>query len=129
MATYVDSSVLLAHLLTEDRRPPPEFWDRELTTSRLTGYEVYSRLHRQQSSELYVTRATELIGLPLTLDLSPEVLGRAEHPFPIPLRTLDALHLASADWLRSQGFPVQIATYDQRLAAAALAMGFETVAV
>jgi len=124
---YIDSSVVLAYLLKEVRRPAQEFWNGELTTSRLTEYEVYSRLHRQQLSEPHRTRAAELIGLPLTLDLSAEVLERARHPFPVPLRTLDALHLASADWLRGEGFPVQIATYDARLKSAAVAMGFGVV--
>ena len=127
MATYVDSSVVLADLLQEPRRPAPEFWSGELTTSRLTEYEVYSRLHRQGHSEPRLARAAELIGVPLTLDLSPEVLERARHPFPVPLRTLDALHLASADWLRREGFTVEFATYDARLRQAALVMGFPVV--
>jgi len=127
VATYVDSSVVLAYLLKEDRRPVPGFWARELTTSRLTEYEVYSRLHRQRRLDPSLSHAAELLGLPLTLDLSPEVLERAKHPFPIPLRTLDALHLASADWLRTQGFPVEFATYDARLRHAALVMGFGVV--
>lgn len=127
MATYVDSSVMLAYLLMQDRRPTPEFWTRQLTTSRLTEYEVYSRLYRQQLAEPHVSRAAELIGLPLTLDLSAEVLERARHPFPVPLRTLDALHLASADWLRQEGFAVKFATYDARLREAALVMGFDVV--
>ena len=35
------------------------------------------------------------------LDLSPFVLGRALDPFPVAVRTLDALHLASMDYLRA----------------------------
>lgn len=127
MATYVDSSVVLADLLQEPRRPTPQFWNRELMTSRLTRYEVYSRLHRQGQSEVRLSRAAELIGVPLTLEPSPEVLERALAPFPIPLRTLDALHLASADWLRREGFAVEIATYDARLRQAALVMGFGVI--
>lgn len=127
MATYVDSSVVLADLLQEPRRPAPEFWGGELATSRLTEYEVYSRLHRQAHSQPRLARAAELIGVPLTVDLSPEVLERARHPFPVPLRTLDALHLASADWLRREGFTVEFATYDARLRQAALVMGFPVV--
>ncbi|MFN2316307.1 MAG: type II toxin-antitoxin system VapC family toxin [Gemmatimonadales bacterium] len=127
MATYVDSSVVLAYILQEPRRPTRAFWSGELTTSRLTEYEVYSRLHRLGRSEPQLARAAELIGMPLTLDLSPEVLERARHPFPVPLRTLDALHLASADWLRREGFTVEFATYDARLRQAALVMGFPVV--
>jgi hypothetical protein len=37
---YVDTSVALAHLLAEDRCPPPGFWSQDLVTSRLLEYEV-----------------------------------------------------------------------------------------
>jgi len=52
------------------------------------------------------------------------VLRRAVDAFPVPVRTLDALHLASADFLRSQGQAVEFATYDDRLLNAARHMGF-----
>lgn len=45
-------------------------------------------------------------------------------PFPSPVRTLDALHLASADFLRSGDEPVWIASYDDRLLSVARQMGF-----
>jgi hypothetical protein len=37
----------------------------------------------------------------------------------LPVRTLDALHLASIEFLRERGQDVELATYDDRLAAAA----------
>jgi predicted nucleic acid-binding protein len=40
------------------------------------------------------------------------------------VRTLDAIHLASADFVRRSKQTLTIATYDQRLAAAARAFGF-----
>jgi len=43
-------------------------------------------------------------------------------PFPVPVRTLDALHLASLELLRANGQVVELATYDDRLARAARAM-------
>ncbi len=54
--------------------------------------------------------------------LSRPVLARAQEPFAKPVRTLDALHLASMDFLRRQGQEVQLASYDERLVAAAKAM-------
>lgn len=56
--------------------------------------------------------------------MTPQVLARALEPFPAPIRTLDALHLASADLLRSQKQTVEIATYDERMGVAARRMGF-----
>jgi hypothetical protein len=57
------------------------------------------------------------------LDLSPEILHRALEPFPVYVRTLDALRLATIDFLRRQGSSVELATYDSRLAAAAQTLG------
>jgi predicted nucleic acid-binding protein len=38
------------------------------------------------------------------------------------LRTLDTLHLASIEFLRSRGQTIELATYDERLAEAARAL-------
>jgi hypothetical protein len=40
-------------------------------------------------------------------------------PWPITIRTLDALHLATVEYLRSQGGSIELASYDTRLIAAA----------
>jgi len=58
------------------------------------------------------------------LELSPTVLTRALEPFPVPVRTLDALHLASADFLRNQSQVVEFLSYDDRLLDAARCIGF-----
>ena len=47
---------------------------------------------------------------------------RALDAFPVPVRTLDALHLASCDYLRNQGQSVSLASYDHRMTIAARAM-------
>jgi len=49
------------------------------------------------------------------LELTPTVLARALDPFPRPVRTLDALHLASIEYLRGAGQEVSLASYDARL--------------
>jgi hypothetical protein len=51
------------------------------------------------------------------------VLERALEPFPTPVRTLDALHLASVEFLRANGQSVELASYDDRLIASARALG------
>ena len=56
------------------------------------------------------------------------ILEAAAGPSPAPLGTLDAIHLATAIALRDDGATdIDIATHDAELAAAARAMGFETV--
>lgn len=57
------------------------------------------------------------------LELSPLVLTRALEPFPTPMRTLDAIHLASLEYLRTQRVDVVLATFDQRMRDAAHALG------
>lgn len=58
------------------------------------------------------------------LELMPEVLERALHAFPgsEPLRTLDALHLASCAYLIERGQLVSLASYDQRMNSVAQSM-------
>jgi uncharacterized protein len=57
------------------------------------------------------------------------ILARALEPFPTPVRTLDALHLASIEYMRSRNQVVELLTYDERLLAAAQALGIPFYAV
>jgi hypothetical protein len=116
---YLDTSVALAQLLGEDRRPEPELWNESLVTSRLLEYELHVRLHARRLSKSHGEAAQQLIARVAILELSPPVLSRALEPFPVELRTLDALHLASLEFLRGQGANVALASYDTRMLAAA----------
>lgn len=120
---YLDTSVALAHLLAEDRRPPPELWAEELVSSRLLEYELWARLNAQGLDRSHGDLARLLLARLAWLELRPTVLERALHPFPVPVRALDALHLASVSFLREHGKDVTLATYDGRMAEAARAMG------
>lgn len=119
---YLDTSVVLAQLLAEGRRPAPELWRETLASSRLLEYEVWNALHRLRLAESHGAAAREILARVAFLELGPDVLARALEPFPKPVRTLDALHLASADFLRSHGQRVEVASYDERLVAAARAL-------
>jgi hypothetical protein len=91
----------------------------------LLEYELWTRVHARKvpgRSHASVTALLEQVSL---LELSPTVLARALQPFPIPVRTLDALHLASLDYLRANGQVVPLASYDDQLNAAAARMGIE----
>lgn len=124
---YIDSSVVLAHLLAEIRRPPEHLWVESLVASRLVEYEVWNRLHARGRAETHGEAAEQAIGQIALLELSPVVLTRALSAFPAPVRTLDALHLASLDYLRGQRQTVELATYDRRMTAVARAMGIQVV--
>lgn len=124
---YLDTSVALAHLLAEDRRPPASLWSETLVSSRLMEYELWSRIHARGLGGSHGDAVRALLGRVATLELVEEVVGRARQPFPAAVRTLDALHLASLEFLRSHGGPVRLASYDARMLEAARAMSVETV--
>jgi uncharacterized protein len=119
---YLDSSVVLAQLLVEDRVPPEGLWGEPLTASRLLEYEVWTRIHARRLGASHGDAVRVLIGRIALIELAPPVLLRALDPFPRPVRTLDALHLASIEFLRSQGQAPTLASYDTRLVAAARAL-------
>ena len=119
---YIDTSVLLAQLLSEDRRPPADLWDQPLIASRLVEYEVWNRIHARRLAESHGEAARQLLARVSMVELSPLALRRALEPFPGPLRTLDALHLASVEYLRGQRLRVTLATYDARMARVAAEM-------
>jgi hypothetical protein len=56
------------------------------------------------------------------IELVPQVLARVLEPFPVPVRTLDAMHLASIEFLRAYGQKVELASFDERQLAAARAL-------
>jgi predicted nucleic acid-binding protein len=115
---YLDSSVALAHILGEPRRLPDSLWDEPLISSRLLEYEVWNRVHARGFTRLHeATR--ELISRIDLLELDSDCLARALEPFPVAVRTLDALHLASIEFLREHGIDVELASLDERLLQAA----------
>jgi hypothetical protein len=120
---YVDTSVALAYLLVEERRPPVAFWQDTLISSRLLEYEVCCRLHARGMGGTRGGAARELLARIAMIELSPLVLARALEPFPEAVRTLDALHLASLDFLRQRRLEPRLASYDQRLVGTARSIG------
>jgi predicted nucleic acid-binding protein len=120
---YLDTSVALAHLLSEDHRPPASLWEKEVVASRLLEYELWTRIHARDLERSHGDMVRQLLARLAVLELHPDVLHRATRPFAVPVRTLDALHLASVAFLKEHGREVTLATYDGRMRAAAAAMG------
>ncbi|MCY3775702.1 MAG: PIN domain-containing protein [Candidatus Aminicenantes bacterium] len=121
---YLDTSVALAQLLAEDRHPTASFWSETLVSSLLMEYEIWTRLHARRLADSHSEAALRLLGRVALMDLTQPVLARALDAFPVSLsvRTLDALHLASCDFLRQQGQSVALASYDRRMTETARAM-------
>ena len=122
---YVDTSVILAHVLAEDRSPADDLWSETLVSSRLTIYETWVRLNARRLAASHGNLAREALGRLAVVELSSIVLERALEPFPAPVRTLDALHLATLSFLADQRQRLKLATYDVRMAEAATRLGFE----
>jgi predicted nucleic acid-binding protein len=131
---YVDTSVLLRVVLREpDALDDLRSYDA-LVSSELIAVEsarTIDRLRLQGSLTADEAAARvrtvndwlEAIDLVL---LRPPVLSRASEPMPMPLGSLDALHLATAlIWRDRMGPLPTIATHDTALGLAARAFGFD----
>jgi len=82
-------------------------------------------LTAQEATALLRTINEWLEAIDLVLVRTP-VLSRASEPMPMPLGTLDALHLATAlIWRDRMGPLPTIATHDTALGQAAEAFGFD----
>jgi predicted nucleic acid-binding protein len=120
---YLDSSVVLAFLLAEDRKPVVSLWAQPVTSSRLIEYEIWTTVNGKGLTRSHGEATRDLLERVSLLELSPLVLARALEPFPLPVRTLDAIHLSSIEYLRSRRIELTLATFDRRMAAAAEALG------
>lgn len=136
MIAYVDSSVILrlvlgqANALAEWRHI-----NRGISTA-LTRVEVLRTLDRLRlraalsDAEMSLRRSAVLQGLDLLelVEIDAVVLERAAQPMPTELRTLDAIHLATALlWRERSSAELVMATHDRRMGVAAQAHGFKVV--
>lgn len=124
---YLDSSVALAQIRSEERRPGPDFWLQPMTSSRLLQYEVWNRLHAYKLNAYSHGKARRVLERVRLIEMPGDVLVRALTPFPAPVRTLDGLHLATMSYLQARGGEVRLASYDIRLLEAAAQIGFGTI--
>jgi len=122
---YLDTSVALAQLLAEDRRPPASLWGRPLVASRLLEYELWTRIHARSLGRSHGEQVRSLLDRVAFVEMDRKVLARAVEPFPVPVRALDALHLSSLEFVRRLGEEVVLASYDKQMVRAARALGVE----
>jgi predicted nucleic acid-binding protein len=133
---YLDSSALLRLVLREagalEELPSAE----TLVSSELLAVECLRTLDRLRlqgalSLEETLARRDAVVDWLEAVDLvllRRSVLSRASEPFPTPLGTLDALHLATALlWREHSGKDLVMATHDEGLALAARTFGLETL--
>lgn len=123
---YVDTSVVLAYLLSEARMPE-HLWREPLVSNRLIEYEVWNVTHRRGLARTHGELVTSLLENISMIELAATVLSRARERFPVPVRTIDALHIASAEFLRQSGQRIEVATYNENQQAVFKALGFSMV--
>lgn len=137
MILYVDSSVLLRVVLGD--RSQLREWRRSTrwVSSDLLRVEclrILDRMRLQASaSDEALAEKRALLQDYLRrfdwIDLDATILERAAEPFPTPLGTLDALHLATAIAARRRLPSLALATHDRVLAIAARSSGLEVLGV
>ena len=114
---YLDTSVVLANLLAEERQPPDHLWQETLVSSRLLAYETWTTIHKRGLVDSHAESARSMIGRIALLELTPNVLAWLIDAMPgrMTLRTLDAIHLATCTYLSNQGQSIALASYDLRM--------------
>ena len=134
MIAYIDTSVLLRIVLREpgalgDLRTYDGLVSSELisveSARTIDRLRIHGALTLEESAERMNAVHEWVEAFDLVL-LRPPVLSRASDPMPLPIGTLDAIHLASAlIWRERMGPLPEMVTHDAALGAAARAFGFD----
>lgn len=122
MTVYLDASALVKLVAPEQETSAVAAYladHREQATSVIALVEVRRAVARRPG--VSPVRVDDVLGRTTVLALEPPVVERAATVGPATLRTLDAIHLASAAELGSD--LEAFVTFDRRLADAARALG------
>jgi predicted nucleic acid-binding protein len=136
---YLESSALL-RIILEEQLPKVGLLDFEsIYTSRITQiecYRVFNRLFLERKlSEARCAAAIQRLRFILrglkVLNLHERILRVAESSWPAPITTLDAIHLATALYLRDENpnSSLFVLTHDQQLARGAQTLGLSVAGV
>ena len=138
MTAYIDTSALLRIVLREagaldDLRSFDGLVSSELIVVESMRTIDRLRLQGSLTAEEAASRVRIVNDWLEAIDLvliRPPVLSRASEPMPMPLGTLDAMHLATALIWRDRVSPLAaIATHDSMFGTAALAFGFDVLGI
>ena len=140
MTVYAETSAVLRWLFAEERGEALRVAlaaAEKVTSSRLTLIETRRVVRRaERDGRITAAQSADLLAIFsqaastwAILEITEEIARRAEDAFPSePVRTLDAIHLASALFLR-QSFPdLVIVSSDERVSANAALLGFQPAA-
>ncbi len=136
MIAYLDASVVLRLVLGEPNKLAEWKRVRTAVASALTEVECLRTLDRLgrggvlADTDVATRRAAvfRLLEGVEAVDIVRPILRRASEPFPTPLGTLDAIHLATALAWRDVGkVDIVMATHDKALATGARSVGLEVI--
>ena len=134
MIAYIDTSALLRIVLREPGALEELQAYEALVSSELIAIESARTIDRLRIQGSLTTaeaaaRMRVVNGWLEAIDLvllRPPVLSRASEPMPMPIGTIDAIHLATALIWRDRIGPLpEMATHDAALGAAARTFGFD----
>jgi hypothetical protein len=130
---YVDASAVLRVVFGESGETVPLKAGDVVASSQLIEVETFravdrARLMGELDDLTTATRRKALSDFLEMIDLVPidqHVIERARGSFPVPVRSLDAIHVATAELLATAAGtePVEFWTHDERQALAALGRG------
>lgn len=137
MKAYVDTTVVLRVVLGEPGALPEWQSIDVAMVSELLRVEALrtidrARIQLQLSNEEVASRREAvfaILGACHVARVDGAVLERAAEPFPTLVRTLDAIHLATALLIRTEHEDLVFTTHDRQLAAAARSVGFKVLGV
>jgi predicted nucleic acid-binding protein len=123
----------LLRVLFAEPGPVVPFAGGAVVSSRLVEIETFRAIDRERlvgtlGDEQTAVKRKELTDLLAMLDLVPiddAVIDRAKSSFAVNVRALDAIHVATAEILRTEApaEPLEFWTHDARQATAALSRG------
>jgi hypothetical protein len=135
---YVDSSVVARFVLRQpDRLVELTTFDQRFT-SQLTQLECLRAVdkvrmdHGLASDEVFARTLAlyQLLRGMRRVAVSRAVLERGSASFPLPVKSLDAVHLGTALHLRERTYPqMTFATHDRQQARLALLLGFPVIGI
>ncbi len=125
MSWYIDSSAIIKLIVAERESPHlKEYISENLLTSEISRVEVMRTVTVSASS--LAPLAKKVLGALHSVDISPSILYIAENfTSDISLRTLDAIHVATA--LSLQQVINGVITYDKEMSKNAKALGLSVV--
>ncbi|MCU1349146.1 MAG: hypothetical protein JWO56_2176 [Acidobacteria bacterium] len=137
MIAYLDASVLLRVVLAAPNALAEWSSIDHMVASSIIQVEAFRTLDRLRITEGVIdaevtfrrNAVKSVLSLVDSIEVAPHICRLASQPLSVPLKTLDAIHLASAMWWRERRGELTFTTHDAQLARAARSVGFHVLGI